>query len=913
MEKRRVHFVLSTHWDREWHQPFQDFRYRLVQLLDRVLAGLQDGRLKGPFTTDGQALVMEDYLEIRPERRAAIERMVREGRLVVGPWYAMPDEFLVSGESLVRNLRMGRDLARSLGGMPSAAAFVCDIFGHNSQLPQIMAGFGIHGGLIWRGTNHIQSRHIRWRGADGTVMPCYRFGAVGYSSYAYSVRHAFEPDTPFEADQVAGDLDAYLDAEAAATEIDPILLFDGGDHQEWDQDVYGVLLARAGRPDVRFEIVHSSLDAYLAEMLPLADRIADEVCGELREPACHPVGVDQQWLIPGVLSSRVWIKQENARCQALLCHWAEPFSALADAALGRPNPDGFLNVAWRWLIKNHPHDSICGCSIDQVHEDMKFRFSQCRQIGEGLTREAARQLAAHVAGEPGDDELRVTVFNPLPQAFEGPAELTLQIPAGWPTFNEFFGFEPKPGFRVFDATGREVAYQRLGQEMARTKVRLAETRFPETYPTDDITVSLPLEIPPMGYTTLTVRAATPSEPTRYPAVPGLAIDERTLRNEHLTVRAEADGTLTLTDHDGGETYRNLLTFEDVADIGDGWYHGQASNDRVVLSSGAPAEIALLSDGPLVATLRVRQTLSVPASFDFAAMARSVERVSLVVESTVTLRRGARRVEVATHVENTACDHRLRVLFPSGARAAETYLADSPFDVVERPIALRADNHLYRELEVETKPQQSWTAVHAGGRGLAVVSTGLMESAVRDLPERPIALTLYRSTRRTVNTDGEPGGQLLGDLNFQYWLTPLSVVPDRAALCGLGQRLAAGLLTTQLRAADVRLARASAAADDLPAIDLPAEGGYLSVEGAAVLTSARRVGAGLEVRLFNPTEAASAVSLGRPDPALPGAGWRCARPVDFESRPVGETLSPDAGGRFGLTLGPKQIVTLRLER
>jgi alpha-mannosidase/mannosylglycerate hydrolase len=130
------------------------------------------------------------------------------------------------------------------------------------------------------------------------------------------------------------------------------------------------------------------------------------------------------------------------------------------------------------------------------------------------------------------------------------------------------------------------------------------------------------------------------------------------------------------------------------------------------------------------------------------------------------------------VENHAGDHRLRVLFPSGAQT-DTNLADSPFDVVERFIALRPDNHLYRELEVETRPQQSWTAVFDQERGLAVVGAGLMECAVRDLPERPLALTLFRATRRTVGTNGEPDGQMRGRLEFDYCIVPLRGEPDRA--------------------------------------------------------------------------------------------------------------------------------------
>ena len=308
--KLRAHYVLSTHWDREWYQSFQNFRYQLVQLLDRVFAGLEDGRLRGPFQTDGQAIILEDYLEIRPERRAQVQRLAQAGKLVIGPWYVLPDEFLVSGEALIRNLRLGRQLARSFGVEPSNVGFVCDLFGHNSQMPQIFAGFGIHGGLIWRGLNHLQTRHVRWRGADGTELVAYRFPGGGYCDYTFKVRHAREHQLQPTTATVGTDLDAYLRYEAEHTEVDPILLFDGGDHEEWDQTVYAAMLHHAERADDDFEIVHTSLDAYLAEVLPQAGRISTTVAGELREPG---LGYDdEQWVIPGVLSSRVWIKQANA-------------------------------------------------------------------------------------------------------------------------------------------------------------------------------------------------------------------------------------------------------------------------------------------------------------------------------------------------------------------------------------------------------------------------------------------------------------------------------------------------------------------------------------------------------------------------------------------------------------------------
>lgn len=893
--KLRAHYVLSTHWDREWYQSFQNFRYQLVRLLDRVTAGLEDGRLRGAFQTDGQAIILEDYLEIRPERREQLQRLAQAGKLVIGPWYVLPDEFLVSGESLIRNLRLGRQIARSFGVEPSNAGFVCDLFGHNSQIPQIFAGFGIHAGLIWRGLNHLQTRHVRWRGADGAELVAYRFPGGGYCDYTFQVRHALDHKLETTTSSVQTDMDAYLRYEAEHTEVDPILLFDGGDHEEWDQQTYAALLRYADRSSDDFEVVHTSLDAYLAEVLPQAARISTVVEGELREPGRDYD--DQQWVIPGVLSSRVWIKQANAECQTLLCQWAEPFSAWAHLTLGVDLPQGFLDVAWKWLLKNHPHDSICGCSIDVVHEDMKYRFSQSRQITDRLTREATHQIAATVAGDLTDNELRVVVFNPLPQPLHESVELTLQIPVHWPQFNEFFGFEPKPAFRIYDAHGRELPYQRLAQTTNRRKVRIFTTKFPDAYLTHDVSVSVALTLPAMGYTTLTVAAEPSGRATRYALTPSLVTAENAMENQYLRVTIEANGTLTLLDKRSGATYRRLMTFEDCADIGDGWFHGQAVNDQVFVSTASSAAIALVHDGPQLATFRVRTTMAVPAAFHFDdRMRRSDELVTLVIDSLVSLRPGSDRLEVETKVANLASDHRLRVLFPTGA-AAETYLSDTPFDVVERPIPLRADNHLHRELEVETRPQQSWSAVFDDHRGLAVVSSGLLESAIRNVADRTLALTLFRSTQRTVFTNGEPEGQLHGDLSFRYWLTPLTGEPDRVHLSLLGQQLAAGLRVVQLRPADLPLYRQPAS--------LPAIAGLFQVDGPAVVTSARWVGSGLEVRLFNPNTTSGQVQLRFGD-ALPFAAMQT---VDFESNPVGDSHSLEQG-EVVVLLSPKQISTLR---
>ncbi len=909
-KRRRAHYVISTHWDREWHQTFQDFRYRLVGLLDKILSRIESGDLKGPFTCDGQAIILEDYLESRPEKEPQVRDYLQSGKLVAGPWYVLPDEFLVSGESMIRNIRHGRDVVRRLGAPPSNAGFVCDLFGHVSQLPQIFLGFGLTGALVWRGIEPQEDARFHWAGADGRTIPTLRFGKSGYCDYNFKVRLCMQYGAEFDADSAREDLWKFLEEEAGRTKgRGPFIVFDGGDHLSQDLDHYGVLVEETKRQDSKFEVIHSDLDAFLQEMVADFGDVTQTIKGELREPGVIPFGEDQQWLIPGVGSSRVWIKQQNATCQSMLCQWAEPFSVLATALTGREYPAAYLERSWVWLLTNHPHDSICGCSVDQVHEDMKYRFSQSLQISDRATEEALSAIASNIKGDLGERELRVTVFNPVPRERDEIVELTLQIPAEWPCFTEFFGYENKPAFRIYGLDGREIDYQRLAQKVNAVRKRLRDIKFPELNMLTEVKVALKLKLPALGYTTLVVKGDKRTDDdskvpvfvqaVRHPSNKGLAISDHELENEFLRVSVESNGSLTILDKRNGEVYSRLLTFEDGADIGDGWYHAPAINDQHFTSQASSATVAIVANGPLHAALRVGVLMKLPTHFDIARTVRSEQLVDLVLESTIVLRAGQDFVEVETRTVNTVKDHRLRVLFPSGARTARTFLADSAFDVVERPIALRDGIHVNRELEVEAKPQQTFTAVHTTKRGLAIVCDGgLLESGVRDVVERPVILTLYRSTFRTVMTAGEPEGELLGHaMSFRYRIVPLGGKPDRAALFDRAQELSGGLRTIQLEPRDLKVRQTDPV--------LPPSGSLLSISGAAVLTSLRQLGGVVELRTFNPNE--SAVSA-KATVALP---VRSALPVNFDSQPCGKKQDVKKS-QLSLALKAKEIQTLALQ-
>jgi glycosyl hydrolase family 38/alpha mannosidase-like protein len=396
-KRQKVMFVVSTHWDREWYMPFQDFRYRLVKLMDEVLDILESDKRFTCFQMDGQTSPILDYLEIRPENEERIKKLSGAGRLAIGPWLTMPDEFIVSAESLVRNIQEGLRLA-SRFGEPSRAGFICDIFGHNSQTPQIFNGFGMKSAFLWRGINEENSGpYFRWSSPDGSELACYRLGpGIGYCNFPIRARNPQDHSEEFDINIMVARVKEYLKDQVERCGSLPVIFFDGADHLEIEprtSELVEILNADKSLKKYEFEI--AGLDSYGAELLKNRSKLKKKLSGELREPR-RPLKTDENWMIPGVLSSRIPLKQANARCETLMTLWAEPFSRFA-AGSGLEYPLGFLRAAWNNILLNHAHDSICGCSIDQVHKDMEYRYDQAEMIGERLKKAALDSIAESVA------------------------------------------------------------------------------------------------------------------------------------------------------------------------------------------------------------------------------------------------------------------------------------------------------------------------------------------------------------------------------------------------------------------------------------------------------------------------------------------------------------------------------------
>jgi alpha-mannosidase len=359
--------VPHTHWDREWYLPFEAFRLRLGAVADGVLDTLESDASFTSFTLDGQAIVLEDYVEVRPENESRLRALLAAGRLEVGPSYVLPDEILVGGESLVRNLLLGRRVCRRFGVEPSGAGYLPDSFGHPAQLPQILAGFGIRTFLFSRGMgDEIDDVGVvfRWRAGPAEVVACQML--PHYDNFA---RLTWNHDA---AERLRGIVE-YFGEAARSAGLDEIVLANGSDHLPIEPELTEILRELTQTFSADFRIGRYDEHAPTAEGLPVHE-------GEL-------VGSRLQNVLRGVNSARVYLKQANERAERRLLS-IETAAALRVLREEAPYPDADLRLAWRDLLRNHPHDSICGCSCDEVHRDMLVRYQQLDRTLDFVEREA---------------------------------------------------------------------------------------------------------------------------------------------------------------------------------------------------------------------------------------------------------------------------------------------------------------------------------------------------------------------------------------------------------------------------------------------------------------------------------------------------------------------------------------------
>jgi mannosylglycerate hydrolase len=871
---RQVAVVAHTHWDREWYVPFESYRIRLAGLLDGLLPELENDPSYVSFLLDGQLALVDDYLAVRPTAAATIHRLTAQGRLEMGPWYVLMDEFCVSGETIIRNLQLGMRRAEEFGGA-MRIGYLPDMFGHIAQMPQLLRLAGMEHAVVWRGVPAAVDRTgFWWEAPDGSVVRA-EYLPVGYAN------GAFLPDDPdaflrrMAAHEV--ELEAFLDDSTS------LLLMNGSDHQ-LPQPRLPMLLAQANGRQDHFDFHQVSLPAYLAGA-PTAD--LPRWIGELRSGARANV-------LMGVLSNRVDIKIGTAQAERDIESLAEPLAVLwlpADEW-----PGDVLDEAWLALIRNSAHDSICACSVDSVSRAVLHRLDVASTLaGDVVARALTR--ASLATDTPGP-----LVVNPGPVPADGVVETVLpeggdisecQLLSRRPeAVEERTGLGRDLGRILGELTadgwlpdGRGVGVQisptpgRLDLVIESDATRQAPSdvasAMAEAWAQAGASRHLPLRVTVRQQASQRILARVTGVPgfgwaaLRPAALGPTAVRGGTWWLDNSVVRVEVDGADGTFSIDGLTGLDRLV---DGGDDGDTYNYSAPAFDTIVDQPDA-VTVELIERGPVRGILRISRRFTWPRA---ARNGHRVGQVPVEVVTDVEVHAADDLVRVSTRFDNPCRDHRLRAWFPLPYTADST-VAECAFAAVRRAAAEGGPH----EPALATYPSRRFVA--AGG--LTLTHEGLLEhELVGD--GTALAVTLLRASgvlarpapTARPNAAGPAlpldGPQAIGPHHVRYGLCVGTSDPWRLAdRAWLPLQVVSSTGTGRL----------------------PAAGSRLVVSGAEV-SALHRVDGVIELRVYNPSENPTAVEI-------PGhSGWV----VDLVGQPQRPWVER-------LPLGPWEIATARFDR
>lgn len=786
--------VAHTHWDREWYHSAAVFRQRLVALVDALLEPTaptapgvsSDGhgtdgsadpapdhaeRQSAPFLLDGQAIILEDYLSMRTDRESAVRQLLQSGAIEAGPWYVLADGLIPSGEAIVQNLLIGRETLARFGATAPRVLYCPDTFGHPAALPLIAAGFAFPVAVVWRGYGGFGAAPgdtFRWQSAAGDEVVTYHLPPDGYEYGS-----ALPTTLPLSRERWARMRDMLARRSTTGVALLPV----GADHHAAQPDAATALelLAEASRDDMttrartravtlsEFARALHAAAAHRADMLPV-------VTGELRNSYGYT------WTLGGTLATRAMQKRANARAERALLRDAMPWSVLAwlhggaraldtatDGHITLAQHGVLTSAAWRTLLRAHPHDTLCGCSIDAVARAMDERVATARAEARGLRESAlaialghdpvaararpvatgalvVRNRSAHMRGGVAE----VTISETLADVPVGPAS-GADLALGSETQNDMVrGSDPArsaggAGSGTAVSLPGAMCVQHLGSRVVHRR-----RESPQHYPDNDLVreyrvlVWVPA-VPALGVAVvpLAQQAATGARAPSHAGNDNNALplgvsratcssdgDDIVIANGVLTVRAAVRG---VTIERAGRRIENALAFETAQDVGDSYTPAiRGEPELLVLRAVDEGQ-----SGPLRASVRLRFATSHPA--------RGVQ-----LTATLSLDAGSEHLRIDVEGVNRRRDHRLRLVVRTDVPddATRAVWADAAFGRVRREPIVVPEHAQRAERVVPGMPMHRWVGVFDDVLGAVLHADGLAE--VEALGGGRIALTQLRA-------------------------------------------------------------------------------------------------------------------------------------------------------------------------
>ncbi|WP_317912460.1 glycoside hydrolase family 38 C-terminal domain-containing protein [Carnobacterium maltaromaticum] len=736
---KKIHVVAHTHWDREWYfsdnEAFIQFSYHM----DEVIYALENGELDY-YYLDGQLSILDDYLKVYPNQETKIKELVEGNKLFIGPWYTQMDEFVVAGESVVKNLQIGIDMSKRLGGH-TALGYLPDSFGQGKDMPKIYNGFGIENAVFWRGMpNEVtKSREFYWTAEDGSKVLTINIRNGYYAGVALVEGEIYQKK-------------AILDIVSEDSATTNITLPVGGDQRAVDRNLKAIIEEANKEFAEEYQIEESNYP-HIFNLLKKEATDLPTVQGEFMSGSVSKIH-------RSIYSSRYDLKKINDTIENRLIFQLEPLMLMADD-LGIPFKRELMDYTWKLILKNHAHDSIGGCNTDKTNEMIMARYKEADQLSYSTVDYLVRKIAESIEGIQEND---LVLFNTLPYRRTEP--YTLEVST------------KKTTIKLFDDQRHEIPFQLISTEKVYAgEVRRSESDYDEAKYYYIHKISFINELPALSYQIVSVEEQGESATQEKP----VALEETMIENAAYKITF-SNGQFSILAKEQGITYKNCLHVEESGDEGDTYDYSPAYFDSIHHLFFETAEVAIQS-GKFLSTMSVTGSWFVPK--DLAA--RKAQKVDTEIEYTLTLslKNDSKRVDMKLSVNNQALDHRMRLVVKTPVKSQVSY-ADTLFGIVERN---NSDPHIHdwRELGWKEEPTEIYPMIHYANThdletSWTVMSKGIKEYQVID---SDMYITLFRGVgflgrpellRRPGDASGNqfryiptPDSQLLGTLEMELSL------------------------------------------------------------------------------------------------------------------------------------------------
>lgn len=777
---KKAHIISHSHWDREWYLPYERHHMLLVEFMDTLIDTLQNDNEYKSFHLDGQTIILEDYLQVRPEKKEILTELIKQGRIIIGPWYVLQDEFLTSSEANVRNLQIGHKDAEAYGDVCKVGYFP-DSFGNMGQAPQMLKQAGMDTVVFGRGvkptgfdnqvgeSDSFESPYseMYWQSNDGSKVMAVLF-ANWYSN---------GNEVPVDEKEAKEFWDNKLASAGKYASTEHLLFMNGCDHQPVQTDLsQAIRKAKELYPDIDF--IHSNFNDYMDEIKANKPDDLAVIEGELRSQK-----TDGWYTLANCASARIYLKQMNSRCQMLFEKVAEPIATIAHK-LGMEYPHHLFTYGWKTLMQNHPHDSICGCSVDDVHREMVTRFEKAENVALHIIDECKDYISQHMDTENfSEDAKPFVVTNTTGSVKSGIVTVEVDVYKKYfregqlrDVINEVRDYK-LPALKVVDSNGNEMpAYiQSLGMQF---NYDLPKDKFRQPFVAQKVKVELEVtDMPEFSISTFALIQDEVSEKKE-----SLLTSTNCMENEYIKAVVEDNGSITVTHKKSGHTFEGLCIYEDHGDIGNEYIYFQPVGEKAITTKNDIAEIKVIKDEGFVASIQVKNTMMVPkraddlladeineiVEFKNRKSQRVDEMIPLEIITTYTLTKNAQDIKVKTTIKNNAIDHRVRALFTTDIDTPYHY-ADSIFEVAKRDTVTSSE----WENPCNAQHQQVFINVHDDNIGLTIGNKGLNEYEVLRDGHNTIAVTLHRGVRELGDWGVfmTPEAQCLGDLEVEFAIIP----------------------------------------------------------------------------------------------------------------------------------------------